>query len=106
MRPPSRLILATLLSAFLAVSATSTAIAGGAGQSGASDLDPLASASADFGGAQEERVAARIDERLAISLAGPTWMECRNDAEAGFETCVVRAVGVPTTTIPAAMAQN
>jgi len=107
MRSPSRLVLTTLLSAFLVATATPAAFAGSAGQSGALELDPIVSfENADFGGAQAREVAARVDERLAISLAGPTWMECRNDVEAGFETCIVRTVGTPAATVPAAMAQN
>ncbi|MEZ4333139.1 MAG: hypothetical protein R3F35_15370 [Myxococcota bacterium] len=104
MRSPSRLALTTLLSALFVATATGAAFAG---ESAALELDPIVSfESADFGGAQAQQVAARVDERLAISLAGPTWMECRNDVEAGFETCVVRAVGTPTSKAPAAMAQN
>lgn len=105
MRSPSRLVLTTLLAALLVATTTSTAFAGSAGQSG--DFDPMVSIErADFGGAQAQQVAARIDERLAIALAGPTWMECRNDAEAGFETCIVRTFGASDSKLPGTMAQN
>jgi hypothetical protein len=100
------LVLTSLLTALLAVSATGAAFAGSVDASGAVELDPYAAfEQADFSGAHQQATA-RIDERLAISLAGPTWMECRNDAVAGFETCIVRAAGTPSAKVPAAMAQN
>lgn len=105
MRPASRSVLTTLLTVLLSATATSAAFAGSTGPSG--DVDPMASFErADFGGAQARLVAARIEERLAISLAGPTSMECRNDSVAGFETCIVRTEGAPASKFPAAMAQN
>ncbi|MFO0690889.1 MAG: hypothetical protein U0900_19490 [Myxococcota bacterium] len=105
MRSPSHFIFVTL------VSCIGLAVSGAAFAESAERADQIAPESfnkitrVDFGDAHEKLAAARVDERLSLSLSGPTSMECSSDDEAGFETCVVRTQAA-TTAMPAAMAQN
>jgi len=106
MRPPSRFSLSTLFfAAFAALSIASIASAGNV--DAAETIDPLAfrpisRAEIDDASASAH---ARIDQRLNVLLTGPTTMDCSNDLDSGFETCVVRAQGTPAAA-PAALAKN
>jgi hypothetical protein len=90
----------------IGLAVSSTAFAGSADQTGA--IDPASFRTitrVEFGDAHEKMAAARVDERLSMSLSGPTSMECSNNAETGYETCIVRTQAA-TASMPAAMAQN
>lgn len=105
MRSPSQFILMTL-TACIGLAVSSTAFAGSAEQDAA--IDPASFHSitrVDFSDAHARLAASRVDERLEMSLSGPTWMECSNNAETGYETCVVRTQASKTS-VPAAIAQN
>jgi hypothetical protein len=104
MRPPSRFSL-TILSAFTALALTGSASANNVdsfqpSDSNASDSTTRIELDGAFANAN-----ARIDQRLSVLLAGPTTMDCSNDLNTGFETCVVRAEGMPSVT-PASLANN
>ena len=104
MRPPSRFGL-TILTAFTALALTGSASAnnfepGKAIDSSASDSITTIELDGAF-----ETANARIDQRLSVLLAGPTRMDCSNDINTGFETCIVRAEGMPST-VPASLATD
>ena len=104
MRSPSRLILTPLVSLLVAFSMASIASSDNVDQVVSIDpaaFHPITRVAFDRA---DDAAAARIDERLNMALSGPTTMECSNDAESGFETCIVRTIGVSST--PAALAQN
>jgi len=104
MRPPSRFGL-TFLTAFAAL-----ALCGSASANNFEPVQPSDSSAYDslttieLAGAFEN-ANARIDRRLSILLAGPTRMDCSNDLNTGFETCVVRAEGMRSA-VPASLATN
>lgn len=105
MRSPSHFIFMTLVSC-IGLAVSSTAFAGNAEQ--AATIDPASFRKitrVEFGDAHEKLAASRVDERLSMSLSGPTSMECSNNAETGYETCVVRTQAA-TASMPAAIAQN
>ena len=105
MRPPSRFSLLTLCATFAALTIASTASAGNVDAAQTTDplaFRPITRAEIDRAFANAN---ARIDQRLNALLAGPTTMECTNDLDAGFETCVVRAQGTPSS-VPASLATN
>lgn len=105
MRSPSHFVFVTLVSC-IGLAASSTAFAGSAEQTGAIDpasFRPLTRV--EFSDAHEKLATSRVDERLSISLSGPTWMECSNNLETGYETCIVRTQAA-TASVPAAIAQN
>jgi len=105
MRSPSHFIFTTLV-ACVGLAFASSASADSAEQSAAAELGSFRSIErVDFGDAHEKQAAARVDERLSLSLSGPTSMECSSNDETGFETCVVRTQAA-TASMPAAMAQN
>ena len=105
MRPRSRFGLTTLSTVL-----TTLALAGAAS---AGTVDPTRDS--DFSAFQPSKrveldeafqtAHARVDQRLNVLLSGPTRMECSSDAATGFETCVVRTDGSPSSA-PAALAQN
>ena len=105
MRSPSRFVLRALSSAIVVLALATTASADGAEQSGA--IDPAAFQPITRVQLVHDLAAAdaRVAQRLNIALSGPTTMECTNSFEAGFETCVVRAEGLPVSG-PAALARN
>lgn len=105
MRSPSHFVFMTLVSC-IGLAVSSAAFAGGVEQTGA--IDPAAFhpiTRVEFGDAHEKLAASRVDERLGLSLSGPTWMECSNNVETGYETCIVRTQAA-TASVPAAVAQN
>lgn len=105
MRSPSHFVLTTLVTC-VGLAFASGASADSTDQSAALDLGSFRSIdSTDFGDAHEKQVASKIDERLALSLSGPTSMECSSNDETGFETCVVRTQALKDS-VPAAIAQN
>jgi hypothetical protein len=104
MRPPSRFGL-TILTA-----CTALALGGSASANSVEPVQPIHSSSSDSLATIElasafENANARIDQRLSILLAGPTRMDCSNDLNTGFETCVVRAEGMRSA-VPASLATN
>jgi hypothetical protein len=104
MRPPSRFGL-TILTAF-----TALALCGSASANNVEPVQSIDSSANDSLTTIElvgafENANARIDQRLSILLAGPTRMDCSNDLDTGFETCVVRAEGTPSAA-PATLATN
>ena len=105
MRSPSRFILVSLVSTLTLLALAGNAAANDRDQ--ARSLESSAFESASRVTVDDACVAAntRVDERLAVSLSGPTTMECSNDLQSGFETCVVRTQGTPSS-IPASLAQN
>ena len=105
MRPPSRISLSTLSAAFTALAIASTASAGSV--DAAQTIDPMAFRSMSRAEIDEafESAHARVDQRLNVLLTGPTTMDCSNDLDTGFETCVVRAQGTPAS-LPASLATN
>ncbi|MBY0401990.1 hypothetical protein K2X89_16980 [Myxococcota bacterium] len=105
MRSPSHFVFMTLV-ACIGLAASSTAFAGSAEPVDA--IDPASFHSitrVELGDAHEKLAAARIDERLSLGLSGPTSMDCSNDAETGYETCVVRTQSTMAP-VPASIAQN
>lgn len=106
MRPPARPPLTLLSISLLVLASASAASAEDVAISASVDpvrLDRFVSNSVDLDDAYAA-VGERIDERLALALSGPTSMECTKSAEAGLETCVVRAQGA--TSVPASLARN
>ena len=104
MRPPFRFGL-TILTAF-----TTLALCGSASANNVEPVLPIDSSASDSFTTIElasafQNANARIDQRLSILLAGPTRMDCSNDLNTGFETCVVRAEGMPSA-VPASLATN
>ena len=105
MRSPSQFVFMILVSC-IGLAVSSTAFAGSDEQTAAIDpasFHPITRV--EFSDAHEKLAASRVDERLSMSLAGPTWMECSNNAETGYETCIVRTQAA-TASVPAAIAQN
>lgn len=105
MRPPSRpglTILSTVLSVLALAGAASAGTVSPARDSDPSAFQPNARVELDeaFQTAQ-----ARVDQRLNVLLSGPTRMECSSDSATGFETCIVRTGGMPSSA-PASLAQN
>lgn len=105
MRPPSRFSLSSLFAAFAALTIASIASAGNVDP--VQTIDPLAYRPMSRAEIDEafESAHARVDQRLNVLLTGPTTMDCSNDLDAGFETCVVRAQGTPSSP-PAELAKN
>lgn len=105
MRPPSRFTLTILSTVF-----TTLAVAGAA-SAGSVDLARDSSPSAFQPSARVElddafqTAHARVDQRLNVLLMGPTRMDCSSDQGTGFETCVVRTDGAPSS-FPASLAHN
>ena len=105
MRPPSRFSLSTLFAALAALSIATVASAGNVDAAKTSDplaFRPISRAEIEDASASAH---ARIDQRLNVLLTGPTTMDCSNDLDAGFETCIVRAQGTPSSP-PAELAKN
>ena len=105
MRSPSRFVLTSLASAFVVFSLASTASADSTEQPGT--IDPAAFQPITRVQLVHDLAAAdvRVAQRLNLALSGPTTMECTNSLDAGFETCVVRAEGMPVSG-PSSLARN
>ncbi|MEZ4278646.1 MAG: hypothetical protein R3F21_03380 [Myxococcota bacterium] len=105
MRPPSRFHVTILSAVFFAAAFAGQASAGSVDV--APSQDPLAAwsnSSVDLD-QHYKNANARVDQRLNVLLTGPTRMECSSDQGTGFETCVVRTGGTPSS-IPASLARN
>jgi hypothetical protein len=105
MRSPSRFVLVSLVSTLTLLTLAGSAAANGRDQARSLESSAFESASRVAVDDAFAATNARIDERLAVALSGPTTMECSNDLQSGFETCVVRTHGTPSS-IPASLAQN
>lgn len=106
MRSPSHLVFMTLVSC-IGLAASSTAFAESAERYGSVNAASVYRITRlELDGAHEKRMASRVDERLAMSLAGPSSMECSHNAETGYETCTVRTQSATSPSAPAALAQN
>lgn len=105
MRPPSRIHFTVLSTIF-----TALALAGQA-SAGSVDVVPNRDPLSAWSNARVEidqhykNANARVDQRLGILLTGPTRMECSSDQGTGYETCVVRTGGTPSS-VPASLARN
>jgi hypothetical protein len=105
MRPPSRSSFTILSAIFFAVALAGQASAGSVDV--APNRDPLAALSNSGVELDQhyKNANARVDQRLSVLLTGPTRMECSSDRGTGFETCVVRTGGTPSS-VPASLARN
>ena len=105
MRPPSRFSFTILSAVFFAAALAGQASAGSLDV--APNQDPLAAWSNNRVelDQQYKNANARVDQRLGVLLTGPTRMECSNDQGTGYETCVVRTGGTPSS-VPASLARN
>lgn len=105
MRPPSRFgltILSTLFATFALAGAAFAGSIDSAQDSSPSAFQPKMRIALEDA---FETAHARVDQRLNVLLSGPTRMECSSDEGTGFETCVVRTDGTPSS-VPASLAHN
>lgn len=105
MRSPSRFILASLVSTLTLLTLAGNAAANGRDKAGSLESSAFESASRVTVDEAFAAMNSQVDERLALALSGPTTMECTNDLQSGYETCVVRTQGTPSS-MPASLAQN
>ena len=99
MRPPSRIGLTILSTAF-----TALALVGSASANGVDSANFKPSVRVELEDAFQT-AHAKVDQRLNVLLTGPTRMDCSSDAGTGFETCVVRTEGTPSS-VPSSLAHN
>jgi hypothetical protein len=86
MRPPSRFLAPVLSTALIALSFASAAAA--EGPEASEGNAPATTQVVDFDAAFAS-AAARMDEQMNVALSSTTTMDCRHDAELGYETCTV-----------------